>query len=54
MDSHRPIHHSNLTANNKQIIIIDDSRIDVQSCPTEEEFNYLQTQEVGQESEAES
>lgn len=35
MDSHRPIHHSNLNCNNKKLVIIDDESFDKNSVPTE-------------------
>lgn len=48
MDHHRPLHHLNLIPN-KDLLVVDDGRLDIESCPTEDEIVMIEEQELKDE-----
>lgn len=49
LDSHRPLHHDNVSSDNKNIIIIDDGHIDWNNCPQNEDFALLEEEDEMEE-----
>ena len=45
LDSHRPFNHQNVSHNSKNLIIIDDKKINKENCPNHEDFEYLEEEE---------
>lgn len=45
MDSHRPLNHQNISQNSKNLIIIDDKKINKENCPNAEDLEYLEEEE---------
>ena len=46
LDSHRPLHHANLSGS-KAIWVVDDGTIDRTNCPSGEEVRLLEDEEFG-------
>lgn len=45
LDSHRPLHHKNISNTSKNLIVIDDDKINIDDCPQPEDFEYLEEEE---------